>query len=314
MSTIYYMCRWPAVAGGELVNWQHVASLHRHGKRAVALLDRGSQPIDPSRPPPVPVVRLDQSPSFDEADVVVLPEFYQAQLWQEFSKLPCRKVIHNQNPYYTFNGFQDMQALDDYGFVGAICCSDYTRARLQRWGSAMDWQVVHPHVLDIFAQSAATAQDRKRQIAYMPRKREVDAGLLRRIFYGMYPEWREVPWVEIRNLSRRGVAKLLAESEIFVSMSHLEGLGLPPLEAMSAGALVCGYTGGGGMEYATPENGAWVGEGNLEALAGAIADLLAADDSRRDRMRKAGSATATQFGFGRFETELLRAWQMILGG
>ena len=41
----------------------------------------------------------------------------------------------------------------------------------------------------------------------------------------------------------------MCKSKIFLSFSHLEGFGLPPIEAAIAGNKVIGYTGRGGSEY-----------------------------------------------------------------
>ncbi len=57
-------------------------------------------------------------------------------------------------------------------------------------------------------------------------------------------------------------------------MSHREGFGLPPVEAMSAGALVVGFHGGGGLDYATPRNGFWRSEGDLVGCADALAEAM----------------------------------------
>lgn len=315
MPVIYYSCRLPPVAGGELVNLQHVASLGRLGWRAVALLDGSSPPIGPAKPLPLPTVSWNESLVFNSDDVLVLPEVCLERTWRDLARIPCRKVVHNQNPYYSFNGFHDIAALDDYGFSGAICCSGFTRSALQRWGSRLDWQVVRPHVLEMFfREGSESGVARKLQIAYMPRKRPTEAGLLRHIFQARYPEWRHIPWVEINGMSRKMVAKILGESEVFLSLSHFEGLGLPPLEAMAAGSLVCGYTGGGGAEYATPENGVWADEGDIEKCVESLAELLARDAPARQRLREAGLATASMFSLERFENELDLAWQAILGG
>ena len=72
--TIYYACRLPVAAGGELVNFQHVAALRRKGWRAFALLDDGSKVAVPSRPYAVPMVQLGESMLFQPDDVLVLPE------------------------------------------------------------------------------------------------------------------------------------------------------------------------------------------------------------------------------------------------
>ena len=309
--SIYYACRLPVAAGGELVNFQHVAALRKQGWRAFALLDDGSKVAVPSRPYAVPMVQLGESMMFQPDDVLVLPEITPPAAWEKFAALPCRKVMHNQNPYYTFQSFASMQALNAYGLLGGLCCSRFTAQMLARLGTTIDWQVVRPFVLPVFAQMAD--KPKKRQVAFMPRKRPVDAMLLRQIFSNLYPHMADVPWVEIRNMGRPQVAQVLGESQVFASLSQYEGLGLPPLEAMAAGALVCGFDGQGGQEYAAPDNGFWVAEGDLEGFAHAVAkalDLPAAEAQMRVLM---GQAKVSHFTESRFEQELDLAWRALLG-
>ena len=54
---------------------------------------------------------------------------------------------------------------------------------------------------------------------------------------------------KIDNLNENETFKYLSKSKIFLSLSNLEGLGLPPLEAALAGNKVIGYTGEAGKEY-----------------------------------------------------------------
>ena len=53
----------------------------------------------------------------------------------------------------------------------------------------------------------------------------------------------------IDNISENNLYKKYLKSKIFLSFSHLEGLGLPPIEAALCGNKVIGYDGGGGKEY-----------------------------------------------------------------
>jgi glycosyltransferase involved in cell wall biosynthesis len=147
----------------------------------------------------------------------------------------------------------------------------------------------------------------------MPRKRPSEAKQLKQWFAALCPQWAHVPWFEVDGMSRPQVAQALAESLVFVSLSKDEGLGLPPLEAMAAGCLVAGFTGGGGQEYATPENGIWVAEGQLPELALAIARLLAVDASQYADRLQAGQATALLFDQKNFDSQLNSAWQHLLG-
>jgi glycosyltransferase involved in cell wall biosynthesis len=91
------------------------------------------------------------------------------------------------------------------------------------------------------------------------------------------------------------LARLYATSDLFVSASWWEGLGLPPLEAMACATPVVMTDSGGGMEYARhEENCLVVAPRDPPALAQAMLRVL--DD--RDlalRLSAAGPPTAAQF-------------------
>jgi glycosyltransferase involved in cell wall biosynthesis len=311
--SIYYACTLPVRAGGELVNFQHVAALRKQGVRAFVLLNPASQVGVPSQPYSVPMVHWGEQVVFSPDDWLVVPEVMPPETFAHLATLPCRVAIHNQNPYYTFRGFVDVAGMNAYPLAGGLCCSQFTRDTLLRWGSTTDWQVVRPWVLPHFAQAAEkSAAVRRRQIAYMPRKRPADAAALRTMFRGLFPEHAQVPWVEIKDMPRPQVAQTLAGSLIFASLSKDEGLGLPLLEAMAAGCLVCGFDGGGGKEYASEANGYWVAEGDLEAFAHAL-DAALKVGAGGTEMVQAGQATAALFSEARFEQDLSAAWQHLLG-
>lgn len=310
--SIYYVGALPLRAGGELVNFQHVAALRLLGWRAFLLLDPGSRVGVPSQPYGVPMVHWGESLVFSSQDWLVLPEVMPPIMFEQLAALRCKVAIHNQNPFYTFRGFADIASMNAYALAGGLCCSDFTRDTLQRWGSTTDWQVVHPWVLPHFAK-AARGVAKRRQIAYMPRKRPAEIALLQALFRGLYPEHAEVPWVEIHDMTRPQVAKVLAESLVFASLSKDEGLGLPPLEAMAAGCLVCGYDGAGGTEYATPENGFWVADGHAEGFAHALHQTLTLGAGAVAVRVQAGQTTAAAYSEARFQSELGRAWETLLG-
>ena len=53
----------------------------------------------------------------------------------------------------------------------------------------------------------------------------------------------------LENIDDAQLKKKLLKSKIFLSFSHFEGFGLPPLEAALMGNKIIGYDGGGGQEY-----------------------------------------------------------------
>ena len=54
----------------------------------------------------------------------------------------------------------------------------------------------------------------------------------------------------------------------------MESVGLTTLEAMASGCVCAGFTGIGGRQYATPDNGFWVDDDDCMAAADALAQAI----------------------------------------
>ena len=311
-ATVYLICFVPPRTGGELVNLQTVATLNRLGVRAVALVNPDARIDDLSEDFRMPLERLAPGRHFGADDIVVIPEFYR-DAFRHFATLPCRRVVHTQGPFLTFRGFDSIHEMNASGLTAGVSCSSFGKRLMQDMGSELPWHVVTPFVHPLF-HDRGTAK--KLQVAYMPDKRPKEAPVVYSMFRHRYPQFAEVPWVPIAGLSRADCARVMAESAVFASFSYLEGLGLPPLEAMSSGCLVCGFDGHGGSDYASPDNGSWVKEGDHQGFADAVAaalTLLRTDGDAVGRRLEAGRRTAARYSIERFERELLAAWQAILG-
>ena len=318
---IYYICYLPPKTGGELVNLQHVAYLNRLGIRAVALVNANPSATAHSLEPgdalyDLPCETLIQGRQFGPDDIVVIPEFY-AEAFRHFATQPCRRVIHNQGPFLSFRGFESIAQMNANGLAAGLSCSTFGKNLLLRMGSTLPWQVVTPFVHPLFHnQQQDQQQARKLQVAYMPDKRPREAPVIKALLHQLYPALAAVPWVPIAGISRRACAEIMARSAVFASFSWLEGLGLPPLEAMAAGCLVCGFVGHGGSDFATPGNGMWVAEGDHEGYAHAVAatlEVARAAGPELARRSATGHATAAGYSRERFTIELEAGWRHILG-
>ncbi len=328
MPSIYYIGYLPAKTGGEMVNLQHVAALHAAGLRAVALVNPGFAPHDAPTDLALPIEALQPGRVFAPDDVVVVPEYYREAILY-FTAQPCRTVLHVQGPFLLFRGLPSVAELNALPWLGVLSCSHFCAETLAAMGVCVPAAVVRPPVLPLFGPSTQGDCEKKLQIAYMPDKRPKEAPVVQAMFQTRYPQWASVPWVPIANASRAECARVMAESAVFASFSYLEGLGLPPLEAMASGCVVAGFDGHGGREYATPANGLWVAEGDhagfADALAQALAgcgaaltlanartDAVAAQHAHHARLA-AGRDTAASFSQARFTAELLAAWRGLLG-
>ena len=175
-------------------------------------------------------------------DLLVVPEFMTTLLPQLRG---CAKVVLNQAfSSHGANWFQD-----------ELVCSVVSTSRyIHRY-----IQFVHPEIESIpiqlgYEKSLFNAKNalKKKQIAYMPRRRGDDS---KRIIQALERRGALVGWtvVAIDELSAQEVARVLRESMIFLSFSQREGFGLPPLEAMACGCLVVGFHGLGGAEFFNPD-------------------------------------------------------------
>lgn len=310
---IFYVTDGVHIAGGQLVNLDHVAALRRLGYDAQLMILRpeGEEGFTPRFPPGLEVPwRLGVGDATAD-DFVVSGEMF-AQAAMALRDSPARRILHNQGPYYTFLTFLDLPTIREWGCEAMIMPSGVGADMLRRMGWDRGLHVVRPALDPVFAPPTA---GRKLQIAVITSKRMQEIRLIRGILRSTRPDLSDVPWLGIADVDRPEVARRMQASAIFLAAGRLEGLGLPPLEAMATGALVLGFHGGGGRDYATPENGDWFDDGQhfeiAEALIGVIDGLKSGDQFRA--RRAAGLATAARYSRHAFEAALALAWGAIAG-
>lgn len=84
-------------------------------------------------------------------------------------------------------------------------------------------------------------------ITCMPRKLPEHYNLLMFYLKNRIPKNWKIDTIE--KVDENILVSKMKRSKIFLSFSHFEGFGLPPLEAALAGNKIIGYVGGGGTEY-----------------------------------------------------------------
>lgn len=305
--TIYYPMAGRPSAGGQHVNVAHVRALADAGYNATLLhIPSEGQPTDFELD--APLMRLEPGMQFTEHDTAVLPEPWRGPI-EAFARTPVRKIIHCQNPYYIFHGFDDIRSVRRQGYHEIVTCSEYTSQMLRGFGYDGRIHTVRPAVSPEFY----PGDKRQLQIAYMPRKRGVEIVYFQGLFRSLYPEYAEVPWVKIDGCSRQECGDILRASAIFSSFSWFEGLGLPPLEAMACGSIVVGLHGGGGLDYANEGNGFWVSEGDYHQFAHKLAYAISRYKSQGlAEMQQRGLETSRRYNQDEFRGSLLAAWRTIL--
>ncbi len=310
MGTIYYCASGPATAGGQHVNTEHVAELRTAGLRAFLLLissDEKALSFSDS----APVKKFTADFSFQDDDIVVIPEGW-PKILKYFASKRIRKIIHCQNPYYLFHSFDSISALEAHRFLEIIVCSGFTAQMIRQFGFTGTIHIVRPAIANFFLESENSPK--KIQIAYMPRKRSIESEFVRGLFRSQYPIFNNVNWVRIENKTRLECAAILKESAVFASFSFLEGLGLPPLEAMASGCIVAGFHGLGGREYTTALNGFWVDEGDYFGFTQQVAEALKAAQTPawKSSVLNESKKTTSVFSVESFRNDLLSTWRILL--
>ncbi len=209
-------------------------------------------------------VNLELSPiplKIDASDILVLPETRLSLLHELPSK--CRKIILNQNPFFTFKQHFSVDYFNRpnprlNSTLGKITCSTLNRQMQEFVFPDLKLVSATLFIEEIFK----FHRQKKKQIAYMPRRNSNDAVVLLNMlrFRGLAEDVAIIP---IDNMTQREVAAVLAESLIFWSFSHREGFGLPAAEAMASGCMVIGYSGNGGDEFFHKDYCCPVREGDL---------------------------------------------------
>jgi Glycosyl transferases group 1 len=229
------------------------------------------------------------------ADILVFPEVLNGILAEMAERrFAARKVLFSQAHYYTLFNPIRAERYRDLGFAKVACQSTIAKGFLERVLRLADVEIIPCFIDDaLFFPRSKTMQ-----IALIPRKLPREAAAIQRIFSLKYPQFQSIPWRVIENGTERETAEIFGRSTIVLSLPFLESFGLVPLEAMASGAIVAGFHGYGGQEYARPDNGFWFPPDHLEEVADALARIVTGVE-RKDpdllKMRDAGLATAAHY-------------------
>lgn len=304
---VYYAFPSGEVQGGQKMILRHVETLRELGFDAVCWMNRTGRP--PSWMTHRAPIVVETPPQPD--DILVIPDDSPNAITTA-AGLSQRTVIFSQNPN-TF-GALAVPALDRFPpdrlppfiavgwMLAGVIKRTYPQSKIERIPCFADERVFKPGA----TQDAA--------ICLSPRKRPQEAVFIRNMFRRLHARHADRPWRTAEGVPERSVAEIFASSDLFLSLSRLESVGMTPLEAMACGCVCAGFTGIGGREYATAENGFWAPEDdNIAAvdLLAAAADLLQSDGPELKRMREAGRATAEQWSYARFRVALEASWMRL---
>lgn len=310
MGRVIYLS-WPAgeISGGIKAAFQHVELLCEGGfEAAIATADGKAPSWFNTR---VDVLTLDE---VRPGDTLVFPENNHALL-QRFRAGTQRKLVFCQNPYYACRGLAGASCYSDYGVSHVLCPSHtveaFCRLRLPRL--ALGYA---PYFID---HTVFRCPPRKAlAIVCIPRKRRLEAAVVRDLFEAAHPEFRHVPWHVLEGRPQAEVAQAMGRAAICLSLQRFEAHGLTTLEAMACGCIPAGFTGVfGGNDSATRSNGFWAEEDDVFGCAaqlGRAVALVAAGGEPYGRMLAEAMGTARGYSRETSAQHLLGFWRSFLAG
>jgi len=300
---------WPAneITGGIKMAFAHVEVLREAGWEAVIATSGAGTPTWFESSAPV----IDTSELVTDHDILVFPENHH-RLLKSLASWPNRKLVFCQNQFMVFRGLGGRRDYADFGVRGILCVGRHAVDFCQRRFPLQPISSV-PVFID---HSLFRFQSEKRlQIAFTPRKRQLEAAFIQDLFRAENPMFRDIPWVEISGVPTWTVAKILKESAVYLSLCRFECVPLTALEALACGCVTAGFTGFGAREYTTAKNGFWAIEDDcldcVTQLTRAAQLVTAGGPSHRE-MLEAAHISASYYSRERFASRLVEFWKEYL--
>lgn len=270
---IIYICPTPKEASGG------VSEIYRHISAISGIVD-GVYIYHPKGKsgwlPSLPGRCIEGAFSVNQADFFIIPDIWARKYGPRIQRFGARFGILVQGGFLIDGGKDDAVLIDVYKSADLIISASESIDQFIR--CAFPWTPTDRIVrVSPFVSSSFTVGEKKKIIAYMPRRNRLDSDkvslyLSRRL----PPEWK----IErIDGVGLRDVAKVLGEASIFLAFSEREGFGLPPLEAHFAGCKVIGYHAQGGREYFTPPDFDVVDVGNVPLFCDVVLKRVAEMDA-----------------------------------
>jgi hypothetical protein len=245
-------------------------------------------------------------------DIFVIPEGFTSYV-RALTPSPAKRIMFCQNHYYLPFTANAGAGIAEFGVHGVIASCIAVQNFFRDVYGISDLPLLPSYAID--PKRLTPADFKRRQIAFMPRKLPQDAIFIEAAFKRRHPRYADIPWVKIDGTTQAQAARIMGESAVFLSLSHKDALGLPPLEALACRCLVAGYHGDGGREYMTAENGWWADTGDwkvcVDGLAAAI-ELFDRGGPELDARHLAAAQTVERYNPRHLQSALITFWRREL--
>lgn len=306
---VYLLLTNNGIAGGQKVILRHVEALVELGFNAVVHAASDAQPptwLEHRAP-------IERGGEIREDDILVVPDDGVPALTFAAQRAGRAVVLcQSSAPYLALGGLPTLASHSDRFSTFLSVAPGHSRM-LRRLFPAATVETVR-----CFADERLFRPGEKQFTgALVARKRPAEANAIRALSRRLHPATAELSWVRLEGATEGQVARTFASASVHLSLSRMESVGLTTLEALASGCVCAGFTGVGGREYATAENGFWVEEDDCLAAADALAQAISlakAGGAPLRRYVEAALSTAQAWSYATFRSELEAAWSRLAPG
>lgn len=245
-------------SGGAKALYDHVKILNNNGFNAFIVHNQSNYSYSWSHHRDIPTIYATPKLDIRDDDTVVISE-ENLRFLKQAAPIKARKIVFCQNHFYIFKTLKFEEYSNFLSVDNIIASSNQIKNFYEQTLQIPDIPLIPysiPH-------EKFYPEPKKLIISYMPRKRPLESDSIKNLFKITSKNNTLFTWKEIDMLDEESTASIMRESAIFLSLSRLEGFGLPPLEAMACGCLIVGFHGWGGLDFANKSNGLWCDEDNL---------------------------------------------------
>ena len=308
-SRIFYFCPdFPQPSGGVKALYRHVSLLQEAGFDA-ALVHQKRGFVTHWHGYTVPVIWLEDRPSFGPDDVLVFPEVM-ADFVRQTQHFEGRRVVIALSWALAYSRLQPGERWAELG-VEQIITRSPTIVRHLAWSMETAVTLIPPFIDP--ARYCPPPGGKLDQVAFMTRKDRTGEWLEQTLARRGTAAGHS--WLALRNMNEATYAHHLQQSAVYLPTTLQEGLHASVLEAMACGCLVVGFSGIGGNDFmvgaGAEQNCVLVENGDLLALGQALETVLAAraaDPNAYDALLARARATVAPFHDAAPEMEALTAF------
>jgi len=228
--------------------------------------------------------------NLNQGDIIVCPEYV---FYQGLKFTGCTKILLNQSQSWRYidDRLKEKDSGRNYielGYDYVLNCSEYLREMLKIKMNLDSYVITNG--IDQVKFFPAPEKRIKNRVLALSRKHPDDIKKIKARLKGY-----NFNFYTVDDLTENELIEEYQKADIFISTGYPEGFSLPPLEAMSCGCVVVGYTGGGGDEYMVENTTALVAQdGNVDEVVSKL-KLLINDFQLKEFIRAGGIEKSKEY-------------------